>query len=117
MVKVLTRMGLMMMDPETRRERLDGIMDGSHIHCDKVIEMVEACKEKCYELTSGESESFSEKEKIKIRWMLTRINAEEAVRNMNPDELAKWVRDLRENGPAFSSSDFAKVAKVLIRLE
>jgi hypothetical protein len=33
---------------------------------------------------------------------------------MNPDELAEWVLDLRENGTAFSSADLQKVARALM---
>jgi len=37
------------------------------------------------------SERVTEQEKIQIRWMLSRINGSEVVKNMNPDELAEWV--------------------------
>ena len=114
MVKVITRMGLLFMDPKERKERLDALMDGNAIHCDKVGELIDACKDKCYELTARESEAVSEHEKIKIRWMLTRIDGLKAARQMEPDELAEWVLDLRENGTAFSIADLQKVARALM---
>ena len=98
MVKVITRMGLLMMDAQERNERIAALMTGNAIHCDKVGELIDACKDKCYELTARESEAVSEQEKIKIHWMLTRIDGVKAARGMDPDELAEWVLDLRENG-------------------
>ena len=117
MVKVITRMGLLFMDPEERKERIGALMDGNAIHCDKVGELIDVCKDKCYELTARESEAVSEQEKIKIRWMLTRIDGAKAARNMDPDELAEWVLDLRENGTIFSKDDLGKVAKAMMKME
>ena len=117
MVKVITRMGLLFMDPEERKERLDALMDGNAIHCDKVGELIDACKDKCYELTARESEAVSEREKIRIRWMLTLIDGAKEARRMDPDELAEWVLDLRKNGTAFSSNDLGKVAKAMMKME
>lgn len=117
MVKVITRMGLLFMDPEERKEHIGALMDGNAIHCDKVGELIDACKEKCYELTQGNSQAVSEAEKIKIRWMLTRIDGMKEARGMDPDELVEWVLDLRENGTIFSSSDLGTVAKALMKME
>ena len=41
MVKVIARMGLLFMDPKERKERLDVLMDGNAIHCDKVGELID----------------------------------------------------------------------------
>lgn len=49
--------------------------------------------------------------------MLTRIKGEDVVRNMDPDELAEWVLDLRKNKTAFSVSDLGTVAKALMGME
>lgn len=49
-------------------------------------------------------------EQNKIRWMLTRIDGAKEARNMEPDELAEWMIDLKESGTAFSSKDLRKVA-------
>ena len=117
MVKVITRMGLLMMDPEERKERINSLMTGNIIHCDKVGELIDACKDKCYELTQGESHTISEAEIIQIRWMLTRIDGAKEARRMDPDELAEWVLDLRENGTAFSSADLQKVARAMMKME
>jgi hypothetical protein len=117
MVKVITRMGLLFMDPKERKERLDALIDGNAIHCDKVGELIDACKEKCYELTQNGSQAVSEAEKIKIRWMLTRIDGLKEARSMDPDELAEWVFDLRKNGTIFSSDDLGTVAKAMMKME
>lgn len=117
MVKVITRMGLLFMDPEERKARLDALMDGNAIHCDKVGELIDACKDRCYQLTQGESHTISEAEIIQIRWMLTRIDGLKEARRMNPDELAEWVLDLRENGTAFSTADLRKVAGAMMKME
>ena len=61
------------------------------------------------------SERVTEQEKIQIRWMLSRINGSEVVKNMNPDELAEWVMDLKENGTEFSLSDMATIAGAMMR--
>jgi hypothetical protein len=114
MVKVITRMGLLMMDAQERKERIAALMTGNIIHCDKVGELIDSCKDKCYELTQGESHTISEAEIIQIRWMLTRIDGLKEARRMNPDELAEWVLDLRENGTAFSTADLQKVARALM---
>lgn len=117
MVKVITRMGLLFMDPEERKERIGALMDGNAIHCDKVGELIDACKEKCYELTQNGSQAVSEAEKTQIRWMLTRISGMKAARGMDPDELAEWVLDLRKNGTAFSSSDLSTIARAMMKME
>ena len=117
MVKVITRMGLLFMDPKERKERLDALMDGNAIHCDKAGELIDACKDKCYALTENGSQAVSEAEKIQIRWMLTRIDGMKAVRGMDPDELAEWVLDLRENETIFSIDDPRKVAGAMMKME
>lgn len=117
MVKVITRMGLLFMNPEERKERIGALMDGNAIHCDKVGELIDACKEKCYELTQNGSQAVSEAEKIKIRWMLTRIDGMKAARGMDPDELAEWVLDLRENGTIFSKVDLRKVTGAMMKMK
>ena len=114
MIKVITRMGLLMMDAKERNERIAALMTDNAIHCDKVGELINACKDKCYELTQGESHAVSEAEKIQIRWMLTKIDGAKEARRMDPDELAEWVLDLRENGTAFSPEDLWKVAKAMM---
>ena len=68
-------------------------------------------------LTDKDSERVSTQQKIQIRWMLTRINGAEVVRDMDPDELAEWILDLRKNKTAFSVSDLGTVAKALMGME
>ena len=60
---------------------------------------------------------MSEQEKIKIRWMLTRIDGLKAARGMDPDELVEWVLDLRKNETIFSKDDLRKVARAMMKME
>ena len=61
--------------------------------------------------------TISEAEIIQIRWMLTRIDGLKVARQMDPDELAEWVLDLRENGTIFSKDDLRKVAGAMMKME
>ena len=117
MVKVITRLGLILMEPEKRNKLLAELIDGKTLRGDKVAELIEACKENCYNFSFRESEAVGEGEKVKIRWMLSRIDGTRVVNRMDPDELAEWVLDLRENGTAFSTEDLAKVARAMMHYE
>ena len=117
MVKIITRMGMMLMESEEREERLEGLMTGNIIHCDKIGELIDACKDKCYALTENGSDAVSEQQKIQIRWMITRIDGLEAAQGMDPEELIDWVMDLCENKTAFSKSELGTVAKAIMMRE
>ena len=117
MIKVITRMGLVLMEPKVREERLDALMDGAAIQGKEVARLIDECRDACYALAGRDSEKVSTQQKIQIRWMLTRIKGEDVVRNMDPDELAEWVLDLRKNKTAFSASDLGTVAKALMGME
>lgn len=117
MIKVITRMGLVLMEPKVREERLDALMDGAAIQGKEVVRLIDECRDACYALAGRDSEKVSAQQKIQIRWMLTRIKGEDVVRNMDPDELAEWVLDLRKNKTAFSVSDLGTVAKALMGME
>lgn len=117
MIKVITRMGLVLMEPKVREERLDALMDGAAIDGPAVARLIDDCRDACYALAGRDSEKVSTQQKIQIRWMLTRIKGEDVVRNMDPDELAEWVLDLRKNKTAFSASDLGTVAKALMGME
>ena len=117
MVKVITRMGLMLMEPEERDERLERLMTDNVIHCDLVGELIDACRDKCYELSRGDSQAVSEQQKIQIRWMLARINGADTVHSMDPEELIDWVINLRENKTEFSKSELASVGRAIMMRE
>ena len=117
MVKVITRMGLMLMEPEERDERLERLMTDNVIHCDLVGELIDACRDKCYELSRGDSQAVSEQQKIQIRWMLSRINGADMAHSMDPEELIDWVIDLRENKTEFSKSELASVGRAIMMRE
>ena len=117
MVKVITRLGLILMEPEKRNKLLAELIESKTLRGDKVAELIDECKSQCYEFSFRDSEAVGESEKVRIRWMLMNINGKDVVRNMDPDELAEWVLDLRENGTAFSTEDLAKVARAMLHYE
>lgn len=117
MVKVITRIGLALMEPEERDERLEGLMTDNVIHFEKIGELIDACRDKCYELSRGDSQAVSEQQKIQIRWMLSRINGADAARSMNPEDLIDWAIDLRENKTEFSKSELASVVRAIMMRE
>ena len=112
MVQVITRIGLILMTPEAREERLMKLMDGAVIDAREVAHLIDECRDACYVLT--EKDGITEEQRIQIRWMLTRIKGEEIVRRMDPDALAEWVVDLVKNRTAFSYEDLAVMAKALM---
>ena len=114
MIKVITRMGLVLMEPKAREERLEALMDGAAIDGKAVARLINDCRDACYVLAGRDSEKVSTQQKIQIRWMLTRIKGEEIVRRMDPDALAEWVVDLVKNRTAFSYEDLAVMAKALM---
>ena len=116
-VKTMTRLGLMLMTPEVRKERLDVLVDGGTVNCNEVARLIDEARDAIYVLTDQESETVDEQEKIKIRWMLTKVKGASVVRNMNEKELAAWVADLRENKTICSTDDLKTVAKAMMRRE
>ena len=117
MVKVITRLGLILMEPERREQILAELIDGNTINLPAVADLIDECKSQCYAFSFRESEAVSEHEKVRIRWMLSRIDGTKAVKNMNPDELAEWVLDLKEHGTAFSTEDLGKVARAMMGMD
>ena len=115
--KILTRLGLLIMSKETKEKRLAALMDGDDINGPAMAALIDECKDVCYFLTDRDSKAVDEHQKIQIRWMLTEIDGKEIVENMDPDELAAWVFDLRENKTIFSASDLGTIAKVMMKRE
>ena len=121
-VKAMTRLGLMLMSSEARNERLDALIDNTTngtitVNCNEVARLIDEARDAIYVLTDQESETVDEQEKIKIRWMLTKVKGASVVRNMNEKELAAWVADLRENKTICSTEDLKTVAKAMMRRE
>ena len=115
--KKLTKIGLLMMEPEAREERLAALTDGLVIHGDKLAALIDEARDACYVLTNEESKMVDEQQKIKIRWMLTEINGKDIVRNMDPDELVDWVVDLREHKGAFSKAELAETTRAIMGMK
>ena len=117
MVKTMVRLGLIIMDKETREKHLDALVNGDAISGPAVAALIDDTKNICYAMTDKDSEAVTEKEKIDIRWMLTRLDGKKVVNNMAPDELAEWVVDLCSNGTVFSSEELKAVIKSMMRKE
>lgn len=115
--KLLTRLGLLMMTPEAREERLSSIMQGSRIDCPALAALIDECRDSFYVMTDEETENVDEQQKVQIRWMLSRIKGEDVVRSINPNELAEWVVDLVETKGTLGNADFATIAKTMMKME
>ncbi len=115
-VKIMAKLGLMMMTPEAREERLNSLITGKRISCPAVVALINDARDALYVLTEKESEAVDEQNKIRIRWMLTGIDGEKEVQRMNPDELTEWVVGL-VNGEWLSSSDYAEIVRAIMRME
>lgn len=115
-VKILTKLGLLMMKPEVREERLNSLITGNKISCPAVGKLINEARDAMYVLTERESEAITEQDKIRIRWMLTKVDGEKEVQRMNPDELAEWAVELA-NGGWMNSSDYAEIVKAIMRME
>lgn len=116
-VKAMTRLGLMLMSPEARDERLDALINDGVIECAEVARLIDEARDAIYVLTDRESEAVDEQQKIQIRWMLTKVKGASVVRNMDKKELAAWVADLRENKTICSTEDLKTVAKAMMKRE
>ena len=115
-VKIMTKLGLLMMTPEAREERLNSLITGNRISCPAVGKLINEARDALYVLTERDSEAVGEQDKIRIRWMLTGIDGEKVVKHMNPDELAGWVVNL-VNGEWLSSSDYGDIIRAIMRME
>ena len=115
-VKILTKLGLLMMKPEVREERLGSLINGNKISCPELAALINEARDAMYVLTERESEAITEQDKIRIRWMLTGIDGEDAVKHMNPDELAKWAVEL-VNGEWLSTADYGEIVRAIMRME
>ena len=105
------------MTPESRKERLSTIMQGSRIDCPAVAALINECIDSFYVMTEEETENVDDQQKIQIRWMLSRIKGEDVIRSMSPDELAEWVVDLVETKGTLGNADFATIAKTMMKME
>ena len=115
-VKILTKLGLLMMKPEVREERINSLITGNQISCPAVAALINEARDAMYVLTERESEAITEQDRIRIRWMLTKVDGEKEVQRMNPDELAEWAVEL-VNGEWLSTADYAEIVRVIMRME
>ena len=114
-IKVLTRMGLAMMTPEAREERLGDIIKDNEIDAASLAALINESRDACYKITEREVESVTEEQKIQIRWMLAKIDGTEEVEKMDPDDLAEWVLDLKKS--RFSFEEKASIVKAIMGME
>ena len=115
-VKILTKLGLLMMKPEVREERLNSLITGNKISCPAVAALINEARDAMYVLTERESEAVTEQDRIRIRWMLTKVDGEKEVQRMNPDELAGWAVEL-VNGEWMNSADYREIIGAIMRME
>ena len=115
-VKILTKLGLLMMKPEVREERLNSLITGNKISCPAVAALINEARDAMYVLTERESEAVTEQDRIRIRWMLTKVDGEKEVQRMNPDELAGWAVELA-NGGGLDAADYKEIVGAIMRME
>ena len=115
-VKILTKLGLLMMDPQAREERLNSLITGNRISCPAVGKLINDARDAMYVLTERESEAVTEQDKIRIRWMLSKVDGDKEVQRMNPDELTEWVVGL-VNGGGLEAADYAEIVRAIMRME
>ena len=115
-VKILTKLGLMMMAPEAREDRLGSLINGNKISCPELAALINDARDAMYVLTDRESEAVTEQDRIRIRWMLTKVDGEKEVQRMNPDELAQWAVELA-NGGGLEAADYAEIVRAIMRME
>ena len=68
-----------MMTPEAREERLNSLITGNRISCPAVGKLINEARDALYVLTERDSEAVGEQDKIRIRWMLAKVDGEDAV--------------------------------------
>ena len=115
-VKILTKLGLLMMTPEAREERLNSLITGNKISCPAVGKLINEARDAMYVLTERESEAITEQDKIRIRWMLTKVNGEKVVQRMKQNELTQWAVEL-VNGEWLSAADYGEIVRAIMRME
>ena len=114
-IKILTKLGLSIMTPEAREERLDRVLKNNVIDAAALAELIDECREACSILTEVKVERITEQQKIQIRWMLSRISGKEAVAQMSVDELTEWVLELKAGG-GYTFSEKAAIVQAIIRM-
>ena len=115
-VKILTKLGLLLMKPEVREERLGSLINGNKISCPELAALINDARDAMYVLTERESEAVTEQDRIRIRWMLTKVDGEKEVQRMNPDELAGWAVELA-NGGGLDAADYKEIVGAIMRME
>ena len=115
-VKIMTKLGLLMMEPQAREERLNSLITGKRISCPAVGKLINEARDAMYVLTERESDAVGEQDKIRIRWMLAKVDGDKEVQRMNPDELTEWVVGM-VNGEWLSTSDYAEIVRVIMKME
>lgn len=115
-VKILTKLGLLMMKPEVREERINALISGNQISCPAVAKLINEARDAMYVLTERDSEAVTEQDKIRIRWMLAKVDGEKEVQKMHPDELAAWAVEL-VNGGGLDAADYKEIVRAIMRME
>ena len=115
MIKVLTRFGLLMMNPEERESKLNEVIKGNTIRAGSLAKLIDECMDNCYHLTERETPNITDQQNTQIRWMLQGIEGEKVVKSMMPEEILDWVLDLKKG--KFTNEELLTVAKSIMMRE
>ena len=86
--KLVGELGLLLMRPNVRRDRLNGLMEGNTIHADKVAALLDECKVSLLDFVKEKDET--------IKAMLEKIDGKTVVAMSTGDDLAEWVMGIQE---------------------
>lgn len=79
----VTEIGLSMMTEKKRRERIEGLMNGSTLNCSALAALIDECVTLVAALGRIKGD--------KISSQVSRINGEDAVASSDPDALVEWI--------------------------
>ena len=115
-IKIITKLGWSMMTAEKRHELMSKTINGNEIDAEALAYLINECRDRCYILTEREVENITEQQKIQIRWMLAKINGEEEVQTMSPDEIVEFILDLK-SGVNYSFSEKMAIVEAIMGME
>ena len=93
-VKRITEIGLTLMTPQAAKEKLDAVMEGSIIHVDRLTDLIDECATAAAVFVEKNDTRVSTTDAELITSLLGKIDGKDVVNNINPEELADWVKDL-----------------------
>ena len=91
----MTEIGLTLMTPKARRERVASLLNDGHIDCERVAALIDECVSaaKLYVDKNEDKGTAADVELIKS--YLSKTVGKDAVAEFDDNELAEWVMDLK----------------------